>query len=241
MRKLVWAFIALACITCGFMAAVDYVKEYTLAQARQSEQSLIRSVLVVNIFAPLGGGGFEPVGHGSGVVLRQSRNGIIILTAAHVLRDVVEHKLLISVSDDSFVLGVEAQLLSVDKVHDLALISIKSLPYPVPSARICNKPPEVFDRVVAIGAPGPLAISPTEGIIADPAVVRPDLLHDMNFPMIQHTAFISGGDSGGPLYKLEGSYWCLQGINTQSVTESPQINLAVPIQYALPILETIHG
>jgi len=216
-----------------------YKLDYTSAPVMQ-ERNLMSTVYVLNVVSPSAQGEMQPVSHGSGVVV-QLRNGhVYLVTAYHVVDDLKDHpEYVLLISRSAFeVKGDRATIVVVDPLHDLAIVEVQSLPA-AKAAYICTLTPEVFDRVVAIGSPGPLHVSPAEGIISDTDALFPTLLNNMNFPMIQHTATISGGDSGGGLFKYENGGWCLQGINTQAIGDHPSINFAVGVQYLLPLLHSI--
>jgi hypothetical protein len=89
---------------------------------------------------------------------------------------------------------------------------------------------KVGSRVYAIGAPQGLELSLSEGIVSS---LRPT----KNGEIIQTTAPISQGSSGGGLFDDEG---LLVGITTFSLAKGQNLNFALPVDWiaALPRAET---
>lgn len=224
--------------------AMVYLNYPTSAQQRQD---VLGSTVVINVAAPY------PVrmtvlGHGSGVVIKQSPGHIVIVTAYHVVENLATTPggvLLVSRTPYDLN-GVHARLLGVSPAYDLAIIEIAESDFgPTVPARLCSAEPRIFNDVVAAGSPGPLPISVVTGIIANTA------MHDsarfkLDIPLIQHTATLIAGFSGGGLFKYEVNYdlssrasWCLQGINIQAISEYPTMNFAVSSEYLASFLNTL--
>jgi hypothetical protein len=106
-----------------------------------------------------------------------------------------------------------------EKKFDLALLTVDRL-NAVPAD--WGTPTAVGDRVYAIGAPRGLELTMSDGLIS---AIRPGL--------IQTTAPISPGSSGGGLFDQHGR---LIGITTSSLREGQNLNFAVPIDHAMPLL-----
>jgi hypothetical protein len=118
---------------------------------------------------------------------------------------------------------------AVDKGHDLALIRIKPKK-PLPVLRLGDSSVMAAgDRVYAIGNPlGVFDYSITDGLISQ---VRP-LSEELT--ILQISAAISQGSSGGPLFNQFGE---VIGVTTAIITQGQAINLAVPSNYLRPLMQ----
>jgi hypothetical protein len=116
-----------------------------------------------------------------------------------------------------------------DKGHDLALIRIKPKK-PLPALRLGDSSAvSAGDRIYAIGNPlGVFDYSITDGLISQ---VRP-LSADLT--ILQISAAISQGSSGGPLFNQFGE---VIGVTTAIITQGQAINLAVPANYLRPMMK----
>ena len=116
----------------------------------------------------------------------------------------------------------------VDRGHDLALIWIqpkKSLPV----LHLGDVQPSAGDRVYAIGNPlGVFDYSITDGLVSQVRKLTDDLT------ILQISAAISPGSSGGPLFNQYGE---VVGVTTAIITQGQAINLAVPANYLRPMIK----
>lgn len=103
---------------------------------------------------------------------------------------------------------------------DLCLLAIDNLEVSPPSRRPSGTI-EIGERVYAVGAPRGFELTLSEGLVSG---LREDPL---GLPLVQTTAAISPGSSGGGLFDSRGQ---LIGITTYSVTESQNLNFALPIE-----------
>jgi hypothetical protein len=117
----------------------------------------------------------------------------------------------------------------LDKGHDLALLRIKPKKA-LPILRLGDSSAvSAGDRVYAIGNPlGVFDYSITDGLISQ---VRP-LSADLT--ILQISAAISQGSSGGPLFNQFGE---VIGVTTAIITQGQAINLAVPANYLRPMMK----
>ena len=129
-----------------------------------------------------------------------------------------------------------AKLIGRDPTSDLALLKI-SAPTPLPFVRFGNSSnSRVGDWVVAIGQPFGLGGTVTAGIIS--AVHR----STGNGPFdsfIQTDAAINQGNSGGPMFDMNGN---VIGINSQIYSQSGGnigIGFAIPAEDAKPVIDTL--
>lgn len=138
----------------------------------------------------------------------------IVLTNSHVVPP--ERKYSIKLGSQTYLLQ---KVIYRDALHDFALLqtNYRSTRY----ISLGNSDDaKVEDEVFAIGSPGDMRGTFTKGIISAPKRFVKQI------KMLQHTANISQGSSGGPLLNARGE---LIGINTLELTESQEINFAIPI------------
>lgn len=147
---------------------------------------------------------------GSGVVIAAKT----VVTNCHVVggsnQSTVEHM------DELY----SASLLASDEEHDLCLLNVPGI-----EARAIklgsSTSSEVGETVFAVGAPRGFSNSLSQGIVSG-------LRRVGNAKLIQTTAAISHGSSGGGLFNARGD---LIGITTLYIDDSQQLNFAVPAEW----------
>jgi serine protease Do len=171
-----------------------------------------------------GGGqrGNAPPAHGEGSGFIVTADGYI-LTNAHVVRGATE--VIVKMTDRR---EYPAKVVGIDDRTDVAVIKIEGKGLPV--VRIGNpdslKPGQ---WVVAIGSPFGMENSVTAGIVSAVARTLPD---DPYVPFIQTDVAVNPGNSGGPLFNLNGE---VVGINSQIYSQSGGymgLSFAIPIDVA---------
>ena len=126
-----------------------------------------------------------------------------------------------------------------DRAKDIAIIQVDPTEANITPLAIASDLPRKGDEVVAFGAPQGFGGTPTNGRVSSVRTgaevsqalkdlnPRFDLYKDQGFDIemgwIQHTAAISGGNSGGPLVNLRGQ---LVGINTWTHPRGQNLNFA---------------
>lgn len=165
---------------------------------------------------------------GSGFII--SDDGYIV-TNAHVVEDV-----------DSIIVGLNdrtelpAQVIGKDSRSDIALLKVKT-GAKLPVVKIGDtKKTKVGQWVLAIGSPFGFQRSATQGIIS--ALAR-SLPNDTYVPFIQTDAAVNPGNSGGPLFNLDGE---VIGVNSQIYSRSggyQGISFAIPIDVAMDVADQI--
>jgi serine protease Do len=169
-------------------------------------------------------GQHAPPMHGIGSGFIVSPDGYV-LTNAHVVDDSAE--VTVKLTDRrEFV----AKVVGVDKRSDVALIKIAATGLPTvrfgDSSRL--KPGQ---WVVAIGSPFGFENSVTAGVVS--ATARP--LDENYVPFIQTDAAVNPGNSGGPLFNVDGQ---VVGINAQIYSRTGGfmgMSFAIPIDLALNV------
>ena len=170
-------------------------------------------------------------GMGSGFIVDPSG---IVLTNAHVVDGADE--VTVRTSDRR---EFRAKVLGTDKATDVAVLKIDASN--LPSVRLGDaSKARVGEWVVAIGAPYGLEHTVTSGIISAKSRSLPG---DSVVGFIQTDAAVNPGNSGGPLFNLDGE---VIGINSQIFSRSggfQGLAFAIPINTALNVKDQIvaHG
>ena len=155
-----------------------------------------------------------PSGQGSGIVLGSSG---LVVTNLHVVVGDGSATVRLPNGDDLDVVSV----VGVDERRDLVLLRIAG--FDLKTANLGNSDSvSVGDRVAAIGSPSGLELSLSDGIVS---AVRDS---GEGYRVIQTTAAISAGSSGGGLFNTNGE---LIAITTFKIRGAENINFAVPINY----------
>lgn len=114
-----------------------------------------------------------------------------------------------------------AQVVRHDPSRDLAELMVPNLPAPPVPLRAGI--PDVGERVYAVGAPHGLELTLSEGLVSSLRVI-----HEQSAPLIQTSAPISPGSSGGGLFDSSGR---LVGWTTFQFAEGQNLNFAVPVAW----------
>lgn len=175
---------------------------------------------------------YRPVpqqGQGSGFIL--NKDGLI-LTNAHVLLN-NSQRVEVKLSNKN---TYKAQVMAVDKNHDLALLKITA-PNLVPATLSNSQDLIVGQRVYAIGNPFGLQGTMTRGIISAIRSIREPQGNAIE-DAIQTDAAVNPGNSGGPLLNSRGE---VIGITTlianNGADQSSGIGFAIPINTAKAVLD----
>ncbi|MBR0141948.1 MAG: trypsin-like peptidase domain-containing protein, partial [Ruminococcus sp.] len=168
--------------------------------------ALASSIVMIEVLKADG----EPIASGSGIMIGQ---GGYILTNCHVLADGSVFAVRIE-NDDKVYLTNE--IIKYNNVEDLAVIRIQRKLVPI---KVYSQSQNLVrgQKVIAIGSPLGLFNSVSDGIISGFRKIR-------GVDMIQFTAPISRGSSGGAVLNMYGE---LIGISTAGIDKGQNINLAV--------------
>lgn len=172
-------------------------------------QEFAPSVVAIRVTTPMGEGG------GTGFVIDAQGT---IGTNHHV----IEHASKIEVKLMDGTVADSVEILAESPDHDLALIRIKTKAVLTPVILGDSEKVTVGERVVSIGNPLGLEHTLTDGVISARRVIE-------TRKMIQMSAPVSPGNSGGPLFNARGE---VVGVTTaiyaaHSVAQN--LNLAMPI------------
>tara|TARA_B100000214_G_scaffold165673_1_gene118831 strand:- start:5243 stop:6628 length:1386 start_codon:yes stop_codon:yes gene_type:complete len=173
----------------------------------------------------------EAISTGSGFVL--SEDGYI-LTNFHVVQGAQE--VIVRFLDRR---EFKAEIIGTDELSDIALLKISSKNF-IPVKIGDSDKMEQGDGVIAIGSPYNFDFSVTFGIIS--ATGRGSRTGEGigNYvPYIQTDAAVNRGNSGGPLFNLEGE---VIGINSQIYSRSggnEGLAFAIPMNVAMEVVEQL--
>jgi S1-C subfamily serine protease len=169
-------------------------------------------------------------GQGSGFILNKQG---LILTNNHVIEN--GQKVEVTLSNKH---KYKAQVVTVDKGHDLALIKIDAPDLVPVTLAETSTGLMVGQRVYAIGNPFGLSGTMTRGIISAIRSVRSPENGNPIEDAIQTDASVNPGNSGGPLLNSKGE---VIGITTMIASngaeQSSGIGFAIPINTAKAVLD----
>src|SRR5690606_6211454 len=184
-------------------------------------------------FGPPQPQGQPPIQRGQGSGFIVSPDGVI-LTNAHVVADATDINVKLTDKRE-----FDAKVLGVDKRTDIAVLKIDA--EGLPTVRIGNvENLKVGEWVAAIGSPFGFENTITSGIVSAKARSLPD---ENYVPFIQTDVAVNPGNSGGPLFNLDGE---VVGINSQIFSRTGGymgLSFAIPIDVAMHIKDELvqHG
>ena len=169
----------------------------------------------------------EPIGAGSGVLLTPDG---YVLTNHHVVRDA--NRVRVTLTDGS---SLGAVAVGSDPPNDLAVVRAdgSGLPY---ASLGDSSPLKVGQLVIAIGNPLGFQSSVSTGVVSAKGRGMRSLDGRLIENVIQHTAPLNPGNSGGPLVDSRGR---VVGINTAIIPVAQGIGFAVPSDTARHVVSQI--
>lgn len=170
-----------------------------------------------------------PTSLGSGFIV-DAVNGYIV-TNAHVIQDADEVR--VTLHDDT---TMPAEVIGRDEKTDLALLKVTTKHKLVAAKFGDSAPLRVGDWVIAIGNPFGLGGTVTTGIIS---AQQRDINAGPYDDFIQTDASINRGNSGGPMFNMNGE---VIGINTAIYSPSGGsvgIGFAIPSNLSKPIIDQL--
>lgn len=221
-------FVAAAVIATACSGTIQSPNKARLTTREIVDQSKPGIVRIESHF----GDGKEGVGTGF-IVSKDGR----IATNMHVLFD-VEGELGVATRVDVVLLDGRkfpvASVISADPKRDLAVLQISGAPASLSSLSLGDSDKvSAGDRVIAIGNPlGVLDYTVSDGLISSVRPVSEDLT------MLQISAPISQGSSGGPLFNNFGE---VIGVATAISREGQNLNFAIPSNYLRPMVHKQGG
>lgn len=181
---------------------------------------------------------YETEGSGSGIIIGQSSNELLIVTNNHVVSDATSVQVVFCDGEK-----VSAAVKGTDRIYDLAVVSVnasdlkKSTIAGIRVATLGNSDNvNVGEMVIAIGNALGYGQSVTVGYIS--AVNREITIDGNSRLFIQTDAAINPGNSGGALLDATGA---VIGINSaKNAAEAVEgMGYAIPISQAVPIINEL--
>ena len=195
----------------------------------QVYEMTVNSVVGINTEITTNAFGQEAVAASSGSGFILSEDGYII-TNAHVVADASSIEVVLF-NEDSF----EAKLVGADSSFDVAVLKIEAKGLPAVTVGDSDAL-KVGEDVVAIGNPlGELTFTMTNGILS--AIDREINIDGNPQNMLQTNAAINSGNSGGPLFDMDGN---VIGVTTAKYSGSSLTGTSIEgLGFAIPINEAL--
>jgi S1-C subfamily serine protease/predicted phosphodiesterase len=163
----------------------------------------------------------QPLAMGSGFVVKPG----VVATNFHVIDGASSAHATVTDSDKP--LAIDG-ILATDADQDLALLKVSGLGAP-PLTMETSADPEIGDRVYAVGKPKGLRGTVSEGIVSAKRNVKARTL-------LQITAPISPGSSGGPVLNKDGR---VIGVATATLKDGQNLNFAVGVTSLAKLMKEI--
>lgn len=200
---------------CSFLVTVGQCRAQQTADILEHVRPGVVTVLTADSKG-------KNTGLGSGFVVRE--DGVIV-TAWHVVEGAASARIKLAGGRLFPVLG----LLGKDKDKDFALLKIDTTSMPVIPVGDSDQMRQ-GDKVLTLGSPLGLEQSASEGIIS---AVRP---RNKNGALLQITAAISPGNSGGPVLNMNGE---AIGVALSRLKDGQSLNFALAVNEIKPVLNKV--
>ncbi|MCI0624172.1 MAG: S1C family serine protease [Acidobacteria bacterium] len=185
--------------------------------ARQIAQNTFPSVVLL-VMEDVNG---QPVSLGSGFFVREG----VIATNLHVIEGATRgYAKLVGQKTKFDIVGI----VGIDSVRDLVLLAVTGAKAPSLPLGEGNQV-AVGDEVYAVGNPQGLEGTFSQGIVSSVRQLGSDTL-------LQITAPISPGSSGGPVLNAQGK---VIGVAVVTFRGSQNLNFAIPASYLVPLLSDL--
>ena len=119
-----------------------------------------------------------------------------------------------------------AEIVAGDRKRDICLLMVSGL-WGIAAEIRAAMDLEIGEAVYAVGAPQGFDFSISDGIVSQLRTIEGE-----SAPLIQTSAAISPGSSGGGLFDSQGR---LVGLTTWKIREGENLNFAVPVDWALEL------
>lgn len=159
----------------------------------------------------------QPLGFGSGFIIEDE----LIATNVHVIEGSSSAYVLVNGQEKKYKID---GYLSIDKANDLVILKVSGLKQKSMTLNQGNIP-EIGEKIYAIGNPKGFNGTFSEGIISG-------IRNFDNNQVLQITAPISPGSSGGPVLNLKGE---VVGVAFATYSEGQNLNFAIPVEYLLAL------
>lgn len=214
----------ISCAAAAFLVLLSFPASHSAQQqgsivsAGELYRSASPSVVLIETY------GFDGKVSGSGSGFIVSPDGAI-LTNYHVIAHTKRASVRLA-NEDAY---DDVSVLDLDKRKDIALVKIKAVALPTLRLGHSNAV-QIGDKLYALGSPlgGFFQNSLSEGILS--GIRQAD-----GYKFFQLSTPVSHGSSGSPVFDARGD---VIGIIEASIEEGQNINLAIPIDYAVGMLSS---
>ena len=173
---------------------------------------------------------------GTGFAYRNKQdNRLYIITNRHVVEQAEWVDIEFSLPDNSSKRFADCPVIGVHDDFDIAFIALPQGAQ-VPTLEITDKAITDGTTVFTAGFPA-LAEKPSwqlgQGIVSNANALIESLTHNKELPLIQHTAQVDAGSSGGPLLirdEQAPAGFAVIGINTWKAVDRENTNFAIPVR-----------
>jgi serine protease Do len=175
---------------------------------------------------------------GSGVIYENKGGKAYIITNAHVIADAAKVQAVLMNGDKK-----DAKIVGQDTISDLAVLSVDNEGVQAVAEIGDSEKLRVGEMVIAVGNPLGFGDSVSQGIVSFlhrivPVSLNQDGVYDWEQEVVQTTAAINQGNSGGVLADLNGR---VVGINSMKVADTgvEGIGFAIPIDTVMPVIDQL--
>jgi S1-C subfamily serine protease len=195
-------------------------KELNLLKDNENLLSPAEKLLSVTVTISLHDVNGALIGIGSGVFVDKN----LIATNYHVVENEYDF---IKIKNNADQTEFNGTIKKFDPLHDVALLTSNfSCMTPI---KISSNLPKIGDDIMVAGSPQGLEGTISKGIISSIRKFDP-----YDYELIQISAPISEGSSGGPVVNSSGE---LIGISVSGMKEGQNLNFAVPVKYISHLLD----
>jgi S1-C subfamily serine protease len=198
----------------------DLVSEDESADANVQSGDLVADLLNKSVTVYLYNEQGELEGLGSGVFVAEDK----IATNYHVVESFPDSIISVINGNDK---NLGCRIHKLDKAHDVAILSFTD--YRASPIEMAAGSPKIGENVIVAGSPEGLTGTISKGNISAYRDFEP-----YDFKLLQISAPISQGSSGGPVVNEQGE---LLGITVSMFSEGQNLNFAVPVRYVKFLLQ----
>jgi hypothetical protein len=183
--------------------------------ATDSIPNIVKNIIPATVLIIAYDSNSIPIGQGSGFFINAQGE---IITNYHVMSDATS--IIVKTSRGAFYRV--KKVIASDEDKDLAKLLIDAKGVKFPYVKFANTLPQIGQKVIVIGSPLGLESTVSDGMVSGIRQVK-----EMG-EVIQISAPISPGSSGGPVINMNGF---VIGVATMSAKDGQNLNFAVPSKY----------
>lgn len=170
-------------------------------------------------------------GQGSGFVYQAADSSFYLITNRHVVLQAESVTVEFESANGDVATYKNCTIVAIDNDVDLALIAFPAGAKLTKSISLSRAQVHDGDEVFSAGFPdlaGSASWQLGKGIVSNAALRLDARIDPLRATVIQHTAQVDPGSSGGPLLLRNGSRYEVVGLNTWKVINRENVNIAIP-------------